>query len=385
MVDRVKDLFSELKLERKRAEIPKSIITKALNEVDKIQNIPYKKKNYSDIYWGANPYKEDCLIIDLPHIELDKIKPMKKDFVGKAIIYDEKEIKKEGLKYIDKSCVITYNGVIQIVYITEVDDPAIKKATEKLEDLGGGFDKYYPVKPHTFYTPFDLHAHTDAEKKAVAKKRKELLKEDRYYGKNWMDGQIKYYLGEHHTGSAIGAVIAYQPRSPTAYQDNEFMYNLVYSYCALYELEKRYAPAVARWRLELAEEANKSPAIPGVPLNRHPATGMGASLDFASAIHNDSGMDGLSETIFWNKPEKGQKQYFVSPTLGFVFDLTKHNAIILQPPKIPHGTVNSGNHRGYGFVNITKKNLISKTEINQEWYKTWKNYVKSTQSKKDFL
>jgi hypothetical protein len=382
----IDELFDELKLDRKRTDIPKGIITKALKEVDKIKKIPYKKKDYGDtLFWGANPNKTDCIDIDLPVIELDKIKEIPHDFIGKAIIYDAKQVKKEGLRLQDKSCIITYKGEIQIVYITGEYDEAINKATEKLEDLGGGFEKYYPVKEHTFYTPFKLIKGTQKDRDKAYQFKKDQKEVDRYYGKNWMDGQIKYYLGKHPNGRAYGAIIAYQPRSPIAYQDKDFMFNLVYSYCALYELEKRYAPAVAKWRLQLAEEAGKVPAIPGVPLNRHPATGMGASLDFASAIHNDSGMDGLSETIFWIKPAEGQKQYFVSPTLGLFFDLTKHNCIILQPPKIPHGTINSGNHRGYGFVNITKQNLISKTELNAEWYDKWKKYTKSKQSKKDFI
>ena len=65
-------------------------------------------------------------------------------------------------------------------------------------------------------------------------------------------------------------------------------------------------------------------------------------------------------------------------------NLTKHNCIILQPPKIPHGTVNSGNHNGYGYVNITKQNLIAKTDLNKEWYKKWSSYLSSQQAQKDF-
>jgi len=377
----VSEVFADLRVERKRKPISKAIVNKALKEVDKIKSIPFKKKDW-DFYWGANPYKEDSLVIDLPHIELKELKPYKTNFTDKVVIYDEKRLKKEGIKYIDKSCVITYEGKILIVYITEEFDPAVKKATEKLVELGVGMEKYYPVKEHTFYTPFRLTADKSKQKEAYEYKKKQ-HSEARYYGKNWMDGQIKYYLGRHN-GRVSGTTIAYQPRNPDAFKDKEFLHNLVYSYCALYELEKRYAPAVAKWRLELAQDATKVPAIPGVPLDRHPATGCGASLDFASAIHNDSGMDGLTETIFWNTPAKGQKQYFVSPQIGFVFDLTKHNAVILQPPKIPHGTLNSGNHNGYGYVNITKQNLVAETELNKEWYNKWRQYLNSKQAEKDF-
>ena len=375
----VNKLFSELSVERKRKNIPKNIVDKALREVDKIKKIKYPKRNW-DFFWGDNPNKEYPLIIDLPHIELKELKPYKKNFVDNVVFYDEKKVKKENLKYVDKSCVITYKGEILIVYITAEYDKAITKATERLEQLGVGMEKYYPVKDSSFYTPFQLvNSKQDIAKSLVY--NREQKSKPRYYGKNWMDGQIKYFKGG--TGDVTGTIISYQPRKPEAYDDEEFLYNLVFSYCSLYELEKRYAPAVAKWRLELAQDAHKVPAIPGVPLDRHPATGCGASLNFASAIHNDSGMNGLTETIFWNTPSKGNKQYFVSPQIGCVFDLTKHNAVILQPPKIPHGTLNSGNHQAYGYVNITKQNLVAKTDLNREWYEKWKTYLNSQKSKKD--
>jgi hypothetical protein len=377
----VNDLFDALDIKRKRKPIPKHIVDKALKEVDKIKKIPYKHRDW-DFHWGENPYREHSLIIDLPHIEIKDLKPYKKNFIDNVVFYDEKKIKKEGMKYIDKSCVITHNGEILIVYITEAFDPAITKATEKLFDLGVDMERYYPVKDSTFYSPFTLGAKTTEEIEKSKKFNNESRSKPRYYGKNWMDGQIKYFRGG--TSGLSGATISYQPRKPEAFQDEDFLFNLVYSYCSLYELEKRYAPAVAKWRLELAEDAGKVPAIPGIPLDRHPATGCGASLNFASAIHNDSGMDGLTETIFWNKATKGNKQMFVSPQIKCVFDLTKHNAIILQPPKIPHGTINSGNHQGYGYVNITKQNLVAKTELNKEWYKKWRDYLKSKKSQRDF-
>jgi hypothetical protein len=374
------DLFDTLKLDRKRKPISKRIVDKALKEVDKIKKIPYKTKDWG-FHWGENPYTQYSLIVDLPHIEITDLKPYKTNIKDKVVFYDEKRIKKEGFKYVDKSCVITHKGEILIVYITAEFDPAIKKATERLVPLGEAMEKYYPVKASTFYSAFKIKAKTKEEKIQANITNLALKENPRYYGKNWMDGQIKYFKGGH--SNVTGTMISYQPRKPDAFQDEQFLYDLIYSYCSLYELEKRYAPAVAKWRLELAQEAGKVPAIPGVPLERHPATGCGASLDFASAIHNDSGMNGLTETIFWNTPDKNHKQLFVSPQLKCVFDLTKHNCIILQPPKIPHGTVNSGNHNGYGYVNITKQNLVAKTDLNKEWYKKWKNYL-STQAEKDF-
>jgi len=134
-------------------------------------------------------------------------------------------------------------------------------------------------------------------------------------------------------------MISYQPRAVEANDDDDFLFNLSYTYCALYELEKRYCPDVAKYRYELARDADFVGAFPNIPLERHCATGCGASLDFASSIHNDSGMSGLTESIIWNECAKGQHQLFISPAIKLVFDLSTHNASIFQPTKIPHGTV----------------------------------------------
>lgn len=369
-------LFNELKDERKRKKIKPSILKRVYTELNKIPKISYKKKEYKDIYWGDNPYRTDCLTIDLPHIELDEIYPMRKDFVKKAVFYDEDKVKKEGMKYVDESCVITYQGEIMIVYITEDTDRAITKATERIADLAIKMEQYYPVKEDTFYTPYVL-----TDKNASLKEKKEAVKlkakfkaEPRYTGKNWMDGMIKYFKGVKN--SQGGTMITYQPRKVEADEDDEFLFNLVYTYCALYELEKRYTPAIAKHRYNLANSAEFVGAFPGVPLSRHCATGVGASLDFASAIHNDSGISGLSETIIWNLPEANMKQYFISPTLKLVFDLTKKKAIIFQPPKVPHSTLSTGNHRGVGLVNITKANVVADTDLNKKWFSIWRKYLK---------
>jgi hypothetical protein len=184
-----------------------------------------------------------------------------------------------------------------------------------------------------------------------------------------MDGMIRYYLSN---STPTGTMISYQPRKPEAMEDEDFLFYLVYSYCALYELEKRYCPDVAKYRYELAKGAGFVGAFPNVPLDRHCATGVGASFNFASSIHNDSGMAGMSETIIWTLPEKPNKQYFISPTLKMVFDLSTENAVIFQPPKIPHSTASTGEHKGYGFVNITKANLVGETAITKHYYDLWR-------------
>ena len=367
-------LFKDLKPERKRHNIPKKIVDEAIKEVDRISLIPFKHKQYENIFWGDNPNNQNPLTIDLPHIEIDELTPVPEDFINSAVFYDIKKLKEQGIKIIKDSCVITHQGEIMIVYITAKTDRAVKVATERVANLAEDFEKYYPVKADTFYTPFKLGAKgkkSIAEAKAFKAKHSN---EARYFGKNWMDGMIKYFIGLKN--KAGGTMVAYQPRDPEAEHDETFLHDLIYTYMALYELEKRYCPDVAKYRLKLATDAGFPGAFPGVPLNRHCATGVGASLDFSSAIHNDSGIKGLSETIIWNTPKQNEKQYFVSPTIKMCFDLTDSQAIIFQPPKIPHSTVQTGDHNGIGLVNITKKNLVATTDINKHYYELYKKSFK---------
>jgi hypothetical protein len=369
----VNELFKKLPDTRRRKPIPPSIIKKALEEVDKIKKISYPKKKY-DIHWTKNPYKEEPLLIDIPHIEMDLF-PFNRDFKSKPLLFTEKQLRDLGYKFINKSCVITNKGEIQIVYITASTDRAITNACKYLEPLGEKMEKYYPEKAHTFYNAFSLarSGASKAEKDEQTKLNKERKKIAGYTGKNWLDGMIRYHLSN---STPKGTVIAYHPRDPEAMEDEDFLYYLVYSFCALYELEKRYCPDVANYRYDLAKNAGFVGALPNVPLERHCATSVGGSLDFASAIHNDSGMEGLSETIIWTTPEKPNKQYFISPTLRMVFDLSTENAVILQPPKVPHSTASTGEHKAYGFVNITKANLVNQTEITKRYYDLWRRTLK---------
>jgi len=371
---RMRELFNNLDETRKRKPIPKNILTKAFKEVDKIKSIPFKHKVWNGLFWGENPFKENPFTLDIPHIDIEEMK-YNKDFINKPIFYDENRIKIEGIKYVNKSCIITHKNEVVCVYITEQTDKAITKATEKLIELGKQMEKYYPVKKHTFYTPFKLtnSNSTAKEKKEATEFKRKQLKQDRYTGSNWMDGMIRYFIGLKNKQG--GTMIAYQPRAVEANDDADFLYNLVFTYCALYELEKRYCPDIAKYRYTLAKDAGYVGAFPNVPLDRHCATGCGASLDFASSIHNDSGMSGLTESIIWSKCAKGEHQLFVSPSIKLCFDLTNHNAIIFQPPKIPHGTASTGNHKGYGYVNITKSNLVSKTKLTKDYYELWDRYL----------
>ena len=81
-----------------------------------------------------------------------------------------------------------------------------------------------------------------------------------------MDGMIRYFKGSENKQG--GTVISYQPRKVEADDDEEFLFNLIYTYCSLYELEKRYCPDIARYRFELARDAGYVGAFPNVPLEK---------------------------------------------------------------------------------------------------------------------
>jgi len=369
---------------RNRFEAPQEIVRKALKDVEKISKIPYKKmseKKSKFFFWGENPVKDvPAVLIDLPVIE---VPTLRKRNVRKDVIFHTLEsMKKEGFQMINKGCIVVHNGEILTIYITGKDDKALSESAKHLYDLGRQFTEYYPRKEATFYTHDKILLKgnpTLKEKRAFKKNMANVEKIDRYYGFNALDGQIKYYSAPNHS-----AVVDYHPRKPEASFDEKFLYNLIFSYCALYMLEKRYAPAVAKYRLMKAEQVEKSEAIPGVPLKDLPATSLGASENFASALHDDSGIKGITESIIWSKVGQDKESYFVNDQTKMAFDLSDENAMILIPPKVSHGTANTGEHGGFGFVIITKANLVFNTPLNNEWHSAWNGYLGTSLAKERF-
>jgi hypothetical protein len=371
---RARQLFKDLNPERKRKPLPRSVITDVIRDLDKLGRMPFKKKKWTDLIWGENPNDLESLTIDIPEIKLKTVS--NKDWSNLAVYYTPERCIKEGFRFIKKSCVITHNNEIVGLYIKGEDDPAINTAVKHLQKLQEQMATYYPVKTQTFYSNFSLTKKdaTVKEKQQATQDTKKMKSKGKYQGLNWMDGMIKYFLGAKDKQG--GTIVSYHPRKPEADEDKDFLYNLVYSYSALYELEKRYTPTLAKHRLELAKKAGFPGAFPNFPLDRHPATTCGSSINFASAIHNDSGLEGLAETIIWTKCKPGEHQFFVSPNLKLAFDLSHDNAIIFQPPKVAHGTINTGDHGGVGIVNITKANLVSPTDLNRLYYDLYKKELR---------
>lgn len=369
---------------RNRFEAPQEIVRQALKDVEKISKIPYKKmseKKSKFFFWGENPVKDvPAVLIDLPIIEVETLR--KRDVRKDVIFHTLESMKKEGFKMFNKGCIVVHNGEILTIYITGKDDKALSESAKHLYDLGKQFTEYYPRKEATFYTHDKILLKgnpTLKEKRAFKKNMSNVEKTDRYYGFNALDGQIKYYSAPNHS-----AVIDYHPRKPEASFDEKFLYNLIFSYAALYMLEERYAPAVAKFRLMKAEQVEKAQAIPGVPLKDLPATSLGMSENFASALHDDSGIKGITESIMWSKVGQDKESYFVNDQTKMAFDLSDENAMILIPPKVSHGTANTGEHGGFGFVIITKANLVFNTPLNKEWHSAWNGYLGTSLSKERF-
>jgi hypothetical protein len=371
--------IDSLPIERKRTMAPPSVVQRALADVKKLESIPYKKmskEEASKMFWGENPMDVQSVLIDLPVIEIPHLRV--RDVRNHTIFQTIPSMKKQGFVFRDKGCILTHKGEIITIYITGADDRAVREGAKHLDELVKQMKEYYPRKADTFYTGFKLTKDKDEQQKASTDRKKNPPKA-KYYGWNALDGMIRYFTAKQH-----GNVYAYHPRKPQATFDNDFLYNLIYSYNSIYALEKRYAPAVAEYRLQKAKKADKAQAIPGDPMTALPATSLGASEDFASALHDDSGIRGITETILWNKLTGKNKSYFVNDQAKMAFDLSKDNAIVLIPPKISHGTANTGKHGGAGFVIITKANQVWETPDNIAYQRAWEKYTHSPQAKEDF-
>jgi len=65
----------------------------------------------------------------------------------------------------------------------------------------------------------------------------------------------------------------------------------------------------------------------------------------------------------------GKKNYkFKNDKYNIEF-LINRNCVLYQPPKDHHHTMNTGNHGGYGFVILSKSNLICDTEYTEYLWK----------------
>lgn len=345
------DLFKAIPPERGRTPIPRTIVQRVSAALGRFPKVPRGWSRSWEFKWRNNPVKDSPHLHIPSDIKVIRVKNRRavSMFTTKSVYYKESDI--GGLRLIDSSCVVVDDtNHIVLLFMVGRSDGAIAGALSRAPALMEKMRGYYRKKPTSFYNSGTS-------------------KSDRrgYYGENYMDGMIRSMKPNYGR-----QFLDYQPRKPAAMEDAGFLTDLVFTYGALYELEKRYAPAVARYREELSLAADFPGLFPGVPLSLQPATGVGASIDFASRIHKDSSMIGTTETIMWTPCDKGHRQLFVVPEVSLAFDLSKEPCVMLISPEIVHGTAYTGEHGGLGFVAITKKNLVSTTAHTKQWYQKWK-------------
>lgn len=102
---------------------------------------------------------------------------------------------------------------------------------------------------------------------------------------------------------------------------------------------------------------------------------MGGSISFSSDTHADINVRGTTETIIWRPDKTNPKPYIFNNSLAEMYFYINEDCMIYQVGTDPHGTLNTGNHGGVGFVNLTKKNLSADTKLVKQWYKLWNNVL----------
>tara|TARA_R100001079_G_scaffold110299_2_gene85285 strand:+ start:974 stop:2107 length:1134 start_codon:yes stop_codon:yes gene_type:complete len=356
--------------ERQRERVPKQVVDRVKRELDKLK-VNFKKKDIDgEYFWGWCPdgIEGEATTIDLPIIEVDIPKKPKTLETTRP-----KEYLGQDYKLQNKSCIIADKKTKRLlcVFIYHNELPAIKQAMKYCnQEFLDKWDEYYPEKKHAFYSGFlggDWR---------ISRERKKLEKKtggERYDGKNWLEG-VQRYLD----GSKGHNMITYYRRDPKANKDYDFLFRLIYMYCAMYKIEQAIVPKPANFRLELAKQSEFIGCFTdSVPLDLCPSTSMGGSVDFASSSHADSSTRGTLESIFWLPPknDKKIKQLFTNNLAERYFDINRH-CCIFQVGTDLHGTAPTGAHGGYGFVNLSKKILVSDTKYIKTWFNAWRGYFK---------
>ena len=249
-------------------------------------------------------------------------------------------------QFVDYSCIVRdkISDKILTIIIYDKDDESISDIlNENAEILVNGFEKYYPKKRSCFYNGWSNKT-----------------KPTSYSGKNWLCGYQRYF---HPVMKK--QMINYHKRNPMTDTDREFLVAYLKVYCGIYHLEKKYLPDIARQRLELCK---LSPFAPNFPIDLNPATTLGGSINFSNKPHADSCKKGMMESIIF-KQRKDKEYTFCNYYAKIEFKINKC-CLIFQDGKTMHGTKNTGNHEGVGFVNITKSNLVCNTEYTDNLFRT---------------
>ena len=348
-----------ISVERKRETIPNDVIKIIKKRLKNLPKNSFSKKEIDKkYYWkGVNNNLSNCTL-DLPIIEVD----IKSKY--KSLSWKDK--KQPNWEIIKKSCIIAdkKSKILLAIFVYTKDDPNITKCVEDSFELVKLIEKYLKLKNKIFYSGFDT--------KLKDKKSVKLDRQDRYTGKNWLEGMQRYL-----DPSCGHNILAYYKRHPEANKDKKYLELLLWQYCCLYELEKRHCPSVAQFRYDLVKDSNFPGCFtPSCPLELNPSTCMGASINFSSDTHADSSVEGTTETIIWRPDKTRKKPYLFGNSLIEKSFSIHDDCMIYQVGTDPHGTLNTGNHGGVGFVNLSKKNLVNNTPYNKKWYDLWNKFFK---------
>lgn len=299
----------------------------------------------------------------LPHVNIEL--PIMEVDVSKNPLVIETHSEIPDWTIVKHSCIVVdrKDKKILAVFIYADDDPNISRCVKNGFRLAELMDKYLPTKRTTFYSQRGFKI----DKTKIGQPFDKIeVPFNKYTGKNWLEGLQRYYDGHKKSW-----VVKYYKRK-TDYCD-EYEKELLWLYCSLYELEKRHCPAVAEFRYERIKNIpDYTGCFYGCPIELNPATSMGGSVDFSSATHCDSSIRGTTETIIWKPKPDALKPYLFTNSVAKLHFCINRDCMIYQVGTDPHGTSNTGNHGGVGFVNLTKTFLSANTEFCNNLYKKFK-------------
>jgi hypothetical protein len=329
-------MFKKFNQNRVRNKLPQEYITKINNDIKKIS--PEINKN-----------------IEVIEIDTCILNSWNKDNL--LDIKNEDYLNQSNFKVIDKSCIGICKKTKRLLFyfITNEDDEDINFCLRDAEDVINGFNKYCPKKTKSFYSSFS----SQKDKKNIYVKNNKDYK--KYSGCNWLDGLQRFFCKFKDIGEGRN-YIGYYKMNENGQNDLEWRFKKERLYSLLYHLEKKYVPEQAEYRLKLLDDSYCKGIM---PKELNPSTCMGASRDFSSSFHKDSSVKGTMESIIWTGAKQG-KQIFVNGA-GFYFNINK-NSLIFQVGTDYHGTANTGEHGGFGFVNLSKSNLLCNTETTKKLY-----------------
>ncbi len=340
---------------RDRRKIKKELIDELKH---KLSNLPKTFENKP-----IENYKWKWVKSDLPHINIDL--PIMQVDVSQNPLIIETNSEIPNWTIVKHSCIVVdrKDKRILAVFIYADDDPNISRCVQNGFRLAELMEKYLNAKSHSFYSGWNFKPQKNKIGKSFEKLNKRM---DRYTGKNWLEGLQRYY----HSVKKSYKIQYYKIKKD---YDDEYIRELIWLYCSLYELEKRHCPAIAETRYNRVKDLpNYSGCFYGVPIELNPSTSMGGSIDFSSATHSDSSIRGTTETIIWKPKPNAEKPYLFTNSLAKLHFSIHKECMIYQVGTDPHGTLNTGSHGGVGFVNLTKAFLSANTILNNKLYEELK-------------